>query len=179
MADKTKTIKGATDKELDELLVRLRKENELQYLIADIKRRSSPDGFTSYDNQQVSTEVPIDSLYHVGVLGMHWGRRKGSSSTSSSSGSHGTSSEDHDKVHVTLKGKKLKEMSNAELKTFNERLQLERTFKDLTKTEVSAGRKFVNDILVSTGSDLAKTYSKKYATKLVENLIKKAAKAKG
>ena len=97
MADKTKTIKSATDKELDELLVRLRKENEVQNLVGDLKRKSTPNNpfgdTVHYDRPEVSTEESIESLYHkaddtlahFGVLGMKWGRRnqnKGGSLTS-------------------------------------------------------------------------------------------------
>ena len=89
MADKTKTIKTATDKELDELLIRLRKENEVQNLVGDLKRKSTVNGpfgnSISYERPEVSTEAPIESLYHnaedvlahFGILGMHWGHRKG------------------------------------------------------------------------------------------------------
>lgn len=88
MADKTKTIKNATDKELDELLVRLRKESDIQNLVADLKRKSTINNpFTNgipYDQPEVSTEVPIELLYHkvdevlthFGILGMKWGHRK-------------------------------------------------------------------------------------------------------
>lgn len=97
MADKTKSIKTATDKELDELLIRLRKESEVQNLIGDLKRKSTPNSpFTNgvpYDRPEVSTEAPIESLYHkaddvlahFGILGMKWGVQKTDSSKQTSS----------------------------------------------------------------------------------------------
>jgi hypothetical protein len=42
---------------------------------------SSKD-FKAYDNIEVSTEQPIEDLYHYGVLGMHWGKRGAKSNKS-------------------------------------------------------------------------------------------------
>jgi len=164
MANKTLTIKGATDKELDELLIRLRKEGELQNLIAELKRKGSPI-YLPYDNPQISTEEAIDSLYHVGVLGMKWGKRgKRKFAPRAASKLHQTikdktakkeSSEDH-KKKVILKKKQIHEMSNAELKTLNERLQLEKQYKQLRKEDVVAGQKFATDMLRDIGKEIAK-----------------------
>lgn len=165
MADKTKTIKSATDKELDELIMRLRKENELQNLISDIKRKSS-SGYVAYDyNMEVSTEKPIDSMYHFGVLGMKWGKRR------SKNGLTVTGSQEH-KTKEILKKKKLSEMSNAELKTLNERLQLERSYKELTKSQRSAGKKFVMEIVTSAAKQMVTSYIQKQSGELIKKAIK-------
>jgi len=114
------------------------------------------------NNLQISTEEPIESLYHFGVLGMHWGKRgskKIGGRVVSAVKKHTEKkdpSEDHIKK-VTLKKKKLHQMSNAELRTLNERMQLERSFKDLNKKDVSAGRAFVEKTLTDIGSDIVKT----------------------
>jgi hypothetical protein len=57
---------------------------------------------------------------------------------------------------IEIKRKRLKDMSNAELKELNNRLQLEKQYKDLTKGEKSAGRKFAEDILKEIGKELVK-----------------------
>lgn len=111
-------------------------------------------------------------LTHWGVLGMKWGRRKSRSS--------GPSSEDHTTTRAIQK-KRVDEMSNAELKKVNERLQLERQFKDLSKKEIGAGRKIMNDLLAETGKSIAKGYINKYLTQknidafvsLIQTKIKK------
>ena len=171
MADKTKSIKNATDKELDELIIRLRKENEVQNIIFELKRRANTNGFLSYDAPGISTEDAIESLYHFGVLGMKWGKR-GSKKIGSRVYNHikqnvkkENPSEDH-KTKTNLKKKRLHEMSNAELKILNERLQLERQFKDLSSKDISAGRKFAQDILRDVAKETAKDG--------VKNIIKKA-----
>lgn len=163
MADKTKTIKGATDKELEELVARLRKEGELQRLISDLKRNSS-DGYIPYDQGMgISTEAPIETLYHFGKLGMKWGKRKAKRTT--------PTSQEH-KTKEVLKKKKLSSMTNSELKTLNERLQLERSYKDLTKSERSAGQKFVMEILGSITKQMATSYIQKQSGELLKKFVK-------
>lgn len=176
MADKTKSIKSATDKELEELILRLRKESELQYLIGDIKRKSTPSGLMSYEPQHVSTEEPIESLYHFGILGMKWGRRRAQGSKVSSKNTNkDPDSEDQTKKDM-LKKKNVRTMSNSELKTLNERLQLERQYKDLTKSETSAGKKFVMDVLTGAAKQTASVYISKYMSKGLDKLLVKAVK---
>ena len=103
----------------------------------------------------------MDELMHVGILGMKWGRRK------SRSGGSDSSSADH-KTASSLKGKRLSEMSNEDLKKLTTRLQLEKQFKDLNKKEVGEGQKFVKEVLVGVAKQAATKY-------LAENLPKAGA----
>ena len=184
MADKSKSIKNATDKELDELLSRLRKERELQYLIADLKRASSPSNM-EFGKENVSTEEPIDSLYHFGVLGMKWGRRK---SRSSRGGKMRRSLITIKKVTVqqkphkdeddvsdrnTLLGKHVNQMSTAELKRLNTRLEAEKRYSELTKKEISPGKKFVKDVLANSAKQAATNYVTKHMTGALESTLTK------
>lgn len=110
-----------------------------------------------------------DFLEHYGVLGMKWGKsggRRGSSKGSKKGGSSSGSSEekkeiitsdDHNKK-VKLKRKSLSEMSNAEIKSFNDRMNLEKSYKDLTKAKKSAGRKLFDELIVGSAKETAKAY---------------------
>ena len=67
-----------------------------------------------------------DELYHYGVLGMKWGRRKSRMSQDASEAR-------------AIKKKKVSEMSNAELKRLNERQNLERIYKQNNKSKIAIG----------------------------------------
>lgn len=102
-----------------------------------------------------------NDLKHVGVLGMHWGVHK----------SQSTSHPDH-VVAKALKKKKLHELSNEELKKLTTRLQLEKQFKDLSKGNVSAGKKFLTDLATGILKDELKagiaTFSKSVAPQILK-----------
>lgn len=93
-----------------------------------------------------------DPLMHYGVLGMRWGVRKdgkpqgfqyGEAGTASKSArkarklwrkqksARGASSQDHTRSRE-LRNKRLSEMSNQEIREFNERTRLEREYLNLT-----------------------------------------------
>ena len=61
--------------------------------------------------------IVSDALQHVGILGMHWGHRKAD-----------TSSSEH-KVLTTIKKKKLKDMTDDEIRTAATRIKLLNEFK--------------------------------------------------
>lgn len=109
-----------------------------------------------------------NTLYHYGVLGMKWGRRKSRSSSSSiRSKRSANDSSDHTRAKE-LKKKKLSQLSNAELKELNNRMQLESQYKNLKRQNISAGQKFIKDVAYESGKQLAAEYTKKYAKKGIE-----------
>lgn len=93
-------------------------------------------------------------LAHHGVMGMKWGRRNGSSGSSSSKNppvkrvsSDHLDAEAH-KVVIGAHG--LKALTNEDLKKLNERMQLEQTYRNLnsqTPSRFESGHKRVKKIL--------------------------------
>ncbi len=172
MVDKTVTIKSATDKELDSLLIRLRKERELQSIISDIQRRSTPrdqyDVDTSYNPPVISTEQPIEALYHknvedtlahYGILGMKWGvrRKQGSNGLVGSKGKTKGQSEDFLSSRE-IRAKGYKNMSDAELKKLTNRLNLEKQLRDLNTSDYTRGLDIVKGI-TAAGTTIASLYA--------------------
>lgn len=117
----------------------------------------------------------ISSLQHIGIPGMKWGRRKGTTVVAKKPVN---TSDDH-QTKIALKRKKISEMSNAELKKFNERLQLERQYKDLSKKDVSRGQEFVTSIFKEVAKETAKSYAKKYGVQGIEKVIGLTKKLNG
>ena len=85
---------------------------------------------------------------------MQWGVRRDHRSTG-----HGKSinkyTDDYLKSQA-LNKKGAKNLTNAELRELTQRLQLEILYKDLNKKRVSAGRKFVTDIIKEVGKEVVK-----------------------
>lgn len=159
-ADKSKSIKFASDKELDELYRRISKESEIQRMIGDMVRRAkTPEEFKNgeyWDIHNISTEVPIQNLYHkekieatlahFGIIGMKWGVRRESSG----------GSEDHRRAKE-LKSRGIKHLSNAEINDLLKRLQLEKQMRDVSVNELKRGEEIVKTIL-NIGTTAAAIY---------------------
>ncbi len=162
MADKTKTIKNATDKELNDLILRLQKERELQELVRSIKTRSEPDDYGSYTDTKISTEAPIDSMYHHGILGMKWGVRRTQSQLSRAGTSKGAK-------------KSVKDMSDDELKKKVARLNLEKNYAQLTAKQKSKGQRILGEILENYGKQLAGAFLSETLTPQLKKFWSSAA----
>lgn len=103
-----------------------------------------------------------DSLSHYGILGMRWGKKKNTDASES---------EDHKKASA-IKKKKLKDMTNEELKVLTTRLQLERQYRDLSKHQLSSGKKIVTNLLKDVGREYVRS-SIKSGSKAFFELLKK------
>ena len=106
-----------------------------------------------------------DVLKHFGILGMKWGKRKAKKATIKPFKRERVS-EDYSTKEL-LKKKKLPTLTNAEIKRITERLQLERQFKELTKEQMSPGKKFVMDILQNVAKEAATNFIKKHVNKAI------------
>lgn len=183
MADKTKTIKSASDRELDELIRRLRKERDLQELVRSLKYNSRKrDEFNTDPNElQVSTEEPIESLYHNedekdtslqhhGILGMKWGIRRYQPYTGGKKGTFLGK-----KKKPTRKKEKTnptKGMSDAELRSRINRLQMEKQYKQLTTKDKNKGMRIASSILSKVGNKVADRVIDRTIVDPIDNFIK-------
>ena len=119
----------------------------------------------------------LDSyLAHFGVKGMKWGQRKsgtGAASTHVSSDSARAS-----ELKSTVKKHGTAALSNPELQHLVTRLNLEQQHNRLNPEQVSTGKKILSEVL-KIGGNVAKQeaskYASEYASKGIEELLKKKA----
>lgn len=89
-----------------------------------------------------------NELYHHGVLGMKWGRRKARTKSSSrkSKGKKIPLHEDYINAHSR---KSVKSMSDKELKNRLQRLNMEQQYERLNPSKVNAGKKYATKVLAA------------------------------
>lgn len=96
-------------------------------------------------------------LCHHGVKGQKWGIRryqnKDGSLTAAGRKRYNSMSADAKEVEV-IKKKKVSEMSNAELRKYNERANLERQYANLNPSAAHKGMKFVKGAAATLGTAL-------------------------
>ena len=106
-----------------------------------------------------------DYLAHFGIKGMKWGIRRSQKELDRLAGRKSSSSKED-----------VKNMSDDELRKKLNRLQMEQQYSKLTSRQMSAGEKAVKEILTNSAKNVATTYTTKYMTKAVEQIIKRATK---
>lgn len=111
-----------------------------------------------------------NELKHYGILGMKWGRRKGKSVVSSPGGKH------HDYLEAHTK-ESYKSMSTKKLKQINERLQAEKTYKELTSKQKRKGQNWITNTLKNVGSQQLGKALNKYVVPAVFSFVASAAAA--
>lgn len=100
-------------------------------------------------------------LQHYGIFGMKWGVRRTPKQLARASGKKSSSDDE------------VKKMSDSELRSKINRLQMEKQYKQLTRSEISVGRRFVQDVLTNAAKQTATNYVSKYMTKGIDATIKK------
>ena len=122
-------------------------------------------------------------LEHHGVKGMKWGvRRVRMRANSEKKQKRFTPREPyHDDYNKAHSKKNVKYMSNTELKSRINRLQMEQQYSDLTSKDKKIGSKVITDILSKSGKQAITNYTTKYMTKGIDAMdanIRKQLKKK-
>lgn len=155
-------------------------EQQAQDLIRSIRQRATPQYKRGLEDEAVSTEEPIESLYHYGILGMKWGIRrfqpypKGKGHKGKFLGKKSKSQKKAEKERAKPPSKKaIKDMSDQELREVVDRLQMEKRYRDLTSAQKSKGQKLVVDILNDAAKQAASAYVKKTLNEYAKSETKK------
>jgi len=114
-----------------------------------------------------------DVLSHFGILGMKWGKKKG---RKGSTQTVRTVSRSADREFLdSHKDKKVSELSNEQITKITNRINLEKQYAQLTKKEMSAGKKFAVDML----QRIAKEQAEKFVRAKLEAFIASRTRVPG
>lgn len=125
-----------------------------------------------------------NELQHYGIKGMKWGVRRSRAQLGYSSSprkpkkqAQKASSKPQRKVSSKQQRKDaMKKMSDAELRSRINRIQMERQYMQLTAAEMSPGKKFIKDVVTNAAKQTVTNYTAKYMTKGMEALLEQAKK---
>ena len=117
-----------------------------------------------------------DILQHYGILGMKWGVRRTPAQLARARGERSSSSSSNSKSQTSSSIKKrTRDMSDDELKTRINRLELEKKYKDLSRETVSRGRSFATRVVERIGENTLVNLGTQAANHVLGNLINKMA----
>lgn len=96
-----------------------------------------------------------NTLAHYGVKGMKWGVRRASARSGNKKSKKTLSQDKKKKLAMKKDVKNRRLLSEGEIRKKVEHLRLEKQLKDLTEESIAPGRKFVSDVLSSSGRKVA------------------------
>lgn len=117
-----------------------------------------------------------DELYHHGIKGMKWGVRRSRAQLGYSSSPRKTKKQAQKVSSKQQRRNEMKNMSDAELRSRINRIQMEKQYMQLTEPQLSPGKKFVKDVLTNAAKQTVTNYTAKYMTKGMEALMDQAKK---
>lgn len=124
-----------------------------------------------------------NELYHYGILGMRWGVRRtpaqlGRSTTGKKTASSKSNNKNASSTSKQSNKKSVKDMTDDELKSKINRLELEKRYKDLSFSDSSKGKVFTKQYLADAGKKILVDTAVDVASQAVKHVIVKKVNEK-
>lgn len=103
----------------------------------------------------INNKLAENTLSHFGVQGMKWGVRKASEKKNGKSKPAPSSEYTQSRA---LKKRSVKTLTNAEIKALNQRMQLEKTLKELNPSAITRGSNIAKGVL-ATATTISSIYA--------------------